>query len=127
MDDGLHMHAANRDTSSWGDLYDRLRLMRVGWWHASSPQPLIATAPQPEVGWGTLNARGRGGQNWDSLRGARWHASTDTGATSLFSATCFYFGRVCHALLCCIDGLLCYPMLSCAILCYPMHMLWLSE
>jgi len=69
MDDALHMHAANYAAASWGARYERLRMMRVGWWHSTSPAALAAISPQPGIAWGTSNARGRGNDNFESLQG----------------------------------------------------------
>ena len=49
MDDSLDMHDAHRAESSWGSRYDRLRMMRVGWAHAPTPQSLAAIPPQPTI------------------------------------------------------------------------------
>jgi hypothetical protein len=87
MDLPLLSHSENDEESEWGTRYDTLRLLRVGWWHAPTPQTVTPLGSDGRrVTRSTANAEANGEAAYVSMIGQRWHTSTSPSVAN-FSAT----------------------------------------
>ena len=93
MEDPLLSYDENRkpNTSSRSA---HVRLLRIGFAFASTPQRLAAIPPQPTLPRDATNVLRYDERIFDSLGGEGWHLAigSDT-SVELFSATCYYFGQ----------------------------------
>jgi hypothetical protein len=87
MDLPLLSHSENDEPSEWGTRYDTLRLLRIGWWHAPTPQTVAPLGSDDRrVTRDTSNAEADGEAAYVAMIGQEWHLSTSSSVGNFSAA-----------------------------------------